>query len=49
MSPAKLHYNALRVSETYRDAFATIEQEQMQALIQQAQELSLQGPIAPVY
>ena len=45
----ELHYNAMRVSETYRDAFAAIEQAQREALIQQAQELSLQGPIAPVY
>jgi len=45
----ELHYNAMRVSETYRDAFAAIELEQREALIQQARELSLQGPIAPVY
>jgi len=45
----ELHYNALRVSETYRDTFSAIEKEHTDALVQQAQELSLQGPIAPVY
>jgi len=45
----ELHYNALRVSQTYYEVFAAIEREHSEALVEQAQELAEQGPIAPVY
>ena len=45
----ELHYNAMRVSETYRQAFAAIQQEHALGLEEQAREIAVDGIPEPVY
>ncbi len=45
----ELHYNAMRVSETYRQAFAAIQQQHALGLEEQAREIAVNGIPEPVY
>src|SRR6218665_295723 len=45
----ELHYNAMRVSETYRQAFARIQQEHALGLEEQARAIAVDGIPEPVY
>src|SRR6218665_1098001 len=45
----ELHYNAMRVSETYREAFAAIQREHALGLEEQAREIAVNGIPEPVY
>jgi len=45
----ELHYNALRVSETYREAFATIQQDHAFRLEEEARAIAVEGIPEPVY